>query len=191
MSIPILTTTDNPANTGNVSIKFYQMTATPTQPSQQITVGNYPASNPVFERHCQISSEYVFIKRGTSSFAISLDDLCGIAVGQVPALSYSPLITLDLEPASVIAGGTNHANFVMAANSETALTYAWSANNGGGWFSNISNTSNNSGGAYTVYGNTTLKITPTSNVPNHYHIMCQVFNAAGNTNSAEVILTVT
>jgi hypothetical protein len=191
MSIPILTTVDNSANTGNVSVLFYKMNATPMQPSQRVTVAQIPASNPAFSRAVQVSSEYVFVKRGTSSFAISLDDLCGIAIGQVPTLSYTPLETLQPKNATVIAGGSNHANFTVLANSETDLTYQWSANNGAAWYSNISNTSNNSGGAYKVYGNTTLAITPASNSPNHYSIVCRIYNAAGNTNSTAVTLTVT
>jgi hypothetical protein len=190
MSIPILTTTD-PGSTSNLNVKFFVSTATPTMPSQRVTVAQYPASNPSFSRAVQVSSEYVFIKRGTASFAISLADLAGIAIGQVPALSYSPLITTQPLDAAVVAGGSNNAQFNVAANSETTLTYQWSANNGSSLLSNISNTSNNCGGIYSLVNATTFKVTPASNVPNSYSIYCTAYNATGNTATEIVTLTVT
>ena len=190
MSIPILTTV-YPGGTPNfANAVFYVSNATPVQPSQRVTVAQYPAGNPAFSRAVQVSSEYVFVKRGAAAFAIPLVDLCGIAAGMVPALSYSPLIVLQPSALTITHGGGNYAIFNTSANSESAVTYGWAVNNGASWVTNISNTSNNGAGKYSLVSPTSLKITPTSNSPSSYLVLCSVVNATGTTNTAQVTLTV-
>jgi hypothetical protein len=188
-TFPILTTV-NPGNASNVIVTFYVSNASQVQPAQQVTVQQSPASNPSFNRNGQLSTEYLFIKRGTGVFAFPLADLAGIAASQVPALSYSPLITLQPASLSVVSGNGNYSNFTTAANSESTLSYAWAANNGSGWVTSISNTVNNGGGWYSLTNATTLKITPASNSPNSISVLCIVGNATGNTNTDTAILSV-
>jgi hypothetical protein len=190
MATTLLSTTDNASNSGNVSVIFYKFTTTPTQPTQQVTIGQYPDSNPTFSRAFQISSEYVFIKRGTSAVAISLSDLAGIASTQVPALSYPPYITAEPSAASVYAeaNGANNATFTVAANTESTLTYAWREWNGSAWSANITNgTANNAN--YVVFG-ASMNVAPTTNTINGRKFMCVLYNASGNTNSANATITV-
>jgi hypothetical protein len=190
MAIPILTTVDpgNGANTCNVT--FYVSTATQSRPAQQVTIAQYPTSNPAFARAVQVSDEFLFVKRGTGVVAFPISDLCGIGVSQVPAVSYSPLITLQPVSQSVTANNAAFKSFNVAANSETTLTYAWAANNGTGWVTSISNTSNNAGGVYSLISATSLKVKPVTNSPNSVSIVCTVYNSTGNTNTSQVTLTV-
>lgn len=191
MSIPILSTVNNATNNGNVTITFYKLTATPTQPAQQTTITEFPATNPSWARGIQITSEYVMVKRGTGSFAIPISDLVGIAVDQVPALSYPPFIIvqpLATSCNSAASNSTNTAQFNVTANSESTLTYAWREYNGSAWSSNITNgTSHNA--TYTVSSNV-LTIHPTTNETNGFGYVSIIYNSSGSTNSSQVTLTV-
>lgn len=191
MSIPILTTVYPGGTTTNYNVVFYTSNATPVHEAQRTTVGQYPTSNPNFSRAVQLTPEFLYVKRGSTTLGIPIEDLAGLAFGDQPTLSYSPLITLQPVSLSVKAGGGNTANFFVSANSESTLTYAWAANNGVGMLYNISNTSNNANGTYSLTNSTTLKITPISNTVNSYIILCVVSNATGNTNTGQVTLTVT
>jgi len=191
MATTILTTTDTVGNTGNSNVKFYIISGTPTAPAQRVTVAQYPASNAGFSRACQLTSDYVFIKRGTSSFAIPISDLANIAAEQVPALSYSPLVTLQpvaTECNSAASPPDNYANFTMLANSESTLSYFWMQNAAGVW-TMISNGVDN-GANYIVEG-PNLSVQPTDNTQNGFGVLCIANNATGNTNTSEVTLTVT
>jgi hypothetical protein len=193
MATIVLTTTDpgGGGSANNTNVKFYITTSnfSGAVPAQRVTVLQCPASNTAFNRSCQLSSEYVFIKRGTSTFAIPVVDLAGIAVTQIPALSYSPLITVQPVSASVSAGNT--ANFNVSANSESTLSYEWAANNGTAWVTNISNTTNNCNGVFSLISSSILSATPATNVPNSFSLLCHVINATGNINTRTVTLTVT
>lgn len=190
MATVVLTTTD-PGGANNTNVKFYITTSNfaNSLPSQRVTVLKCPASNPAFNRSCQLTEDYVFIKRGTNTFAIPVADIAAIGVEQLPALSYSPLITVQPVSAAIVAGGGNNATFTVSANSESSLTYEWAANNGS-WITNISNESNNSNGVFSLTNATTLVATPTSNSPNSYSILCHVINSTGNANTTTVTLTV-
>lgn len=185
MSTTFLSTSGNGTN---VNVTFFITTGTPNSPAQQVTIGQYPASNPGFSRAVQLSNEYVYIKRGSGAVAIPVADLCGIAAAQVPALSYSPLFTLQPANTSVVSqpNGTNHAYMNVAANSESNLTYVWKSWNGTAWSANIT-----TGGIYNVANSQSLNISPTDNSPNGWQFVCTAFNASGNTNSTTVTLTVT
>lgn len=190
MAITLLSTTNNVNNTGNVAVTLYTYTVTPTQPTQQVTVGEYPDSNPTFSRAFQISSEFVFVKRGSNGVAILLSDLAGIASGQVPSLSYSPYITTQLAAASVYSNslGTNNASFVVAANSESTLTYAWKQWNGSAWSDNITNSSTDNAN-YVVFG-ASMNVAPKDNTLNGYKYICTLYNASGSTNTINATITV-
>lgn len=191
MSIQVLTTVNPGGWTNGSNITFYSTVVTPSLPAQRVTVAQYPATNPNFTRAVQLTGEYVFFKRGSTTVGIPLTDLGAMAVTEAPSLSYSPLITLQPESTSVVAGGGNTANFTTTANSESTLAYQWAVNNGSGYVTNISNTSNNGGGQYAVIAGTLLQITPTSNTPNSYLVLCRIYNATGDTNTSAATLTVT
>ena len=186
MTIPILTTVDPGGGANSVQITFYESNAVPASPLQRVTIGQYPDSNPSFARSIQVTDKHLFIKRGAYQFAIPLSDLGSIGAAQVPGLSYSPLITLQPAALSIKAGGGNSANFTVAANSESAMTFGWNVNNGSGWVANVSN-----GGIYLLPAPETLRITPTGNSPSNYEVYCRVYNATGNMASDTVALTVT
>jgi len=186
----ILTTTD-PGNVSNTNVTFYISSGTPTQPSQRVTVPQYAVGNAGFTRAVQLSSEYVFIKRGTSSVAIPIADLANIAVGQDANLSYSPLITVQPLATSANSAANapdNTASFNVSANSESTLNYAWMQNAAGSW-SELSNGSTNN--STILVESNVLNIATTTNEQNGFGYLCIVQNSTGNTNTNEVTLTVT
>ena len=187
----VLLTTNSSLGPNNTVVTFYVNEVTPGVPMQRITVGRQAVGNPNWIRANQLTDEHLLMKRGLTVLAIPLSDLEAIALPYAPGLSYSPNITVQPVPASVVAGGGNSANFTVSANSETDLTYSWAVDNGAGWLTGISNTTNNGGGIYTVTENSTLTITPSSNSPNSYSVVCTLENASGNANTTEVTLTVT
>lgn len=184
MAIQILTTV-NPGGSPNITnVTFYESSVTPNQPSQRVTIAQFPATNPSFSRSIQISEDYLFIKRGTYNFAIPLTDLAGIAVAEVPGLSYAPFITGEPDDANCVAN-TSNASFVVTANSESTLSYAWRENNGSAWSANLT-----TAGIYDVTVAGRLVVTPTTNAQDGYGYLCILYNSAGSTNSREAILTV-
>jgi hypothetical protein len=187
MAVTLLSTS---GSGNNVAVTFFISTVVPTQPAQQVTLGQSPASNPAFIRACQLTSEYLFIKRGLGAVAISLADLGAIAAAQVPALSYSPLITVQPVDATAhysYSNAGNTASFNVSANSESTLTYAWREYTGGAWSANITNgTAHNA--TYVVSSNV-LSVHPTTNEINGAGYVCIVYNSTGSTNSAQATLT--
>lgn len=187
----ILLTTNSaygPSNTGGIT--FYSNSVTLTQPSQQKTIGQAAIGNAGFYRNWQLTDNFLLTKRGTTTVAIPLADLASIVIGQAPGLSYSPLIVLQPQALSIVAGLGNYATFNTAANSESALTYGWAVNNGVSWVTNVSNRSNNGANQYSLVSPTSLKITPASNSPSKYLVLCSVVNATGTTNTSQATLTV-
>lgn len=100
-------------NTGVNAQTLYESTGNVSSPTQQVTVGQFPALNPTFSRGVQVSDEYVFVKRGTYSVGIALTDLVSLAVNIEPNLSYVPYIitqpvsaSCNFAKATLTASGT-------------------------------------------------------------------------------------
>lgn len=84
-------------------VQLHAATVTPTLPARQITIGQFPASNPNFSRQIQISDQYVFVKRGTAAVAISLPDLVNLALTQETGLTWTPPVVLTQVAAAACA----------------------------------------------------------------------------------------
>ena len=177
-------------NTGVNAQTIYQSTGTPTQPTQQVTVGQFPALNPTFSRAVQLSNEFVFVKRGTYTVGISLTDLVSIAATIEPNLSYVPYIITQPANASCVHSSTA-ATFTLTKDSELAVTYLWQySTNGGSSWSTASGTV--SGCVFTNGTTATLTCTPTTTGLTGAKIRCQVTNSLGTTNTdGNATLTIT
>lgn len=77
-----------------LGVSLYPATVTPTLPTKQVTVGQFPAANPNWSRQIQLSDQYLFIKRGSYGVAIPLNDLVNIALTEEVNLTWTPPIIL-------------------------------------------------------------------------------------------------
>ena len=130
MSTPSLSLSNSTISGSNVTAIFAETSVTPTLQHQYTTVANLPPNNPGWSRGVQISPQYVFIKRGQSSFAFAVGDLVSLAIFQQPSLSWSPLIGNGGQPVneSVVhnSGGANSVNIsVSNIQTETNVSFSW------------------------------------------------------------------
>jgi hypothetical protein len=119
-----------------ISLKsFYAATVTPSTPARQVTVGQFPASNPNWSRQIQVSDEYIFVKRGALGVAISLSDIVNLIIDQEPGLTWTPPIVLT-QPSAKTVAHTVQTSVVTVIGSEYDLTYAWMLSSDGTNWSN-------------------------------------------------------
>lgn len=88
-----------------LNIPMFAATVTPTMPTRQVTVGQFPAANPNFSRAIQLSDEFLFIKRGTYAVAISTADLVNLALQEEVNLTWTPPVILT-QPVNVASAAT-------------------------------------------------------------------------------------
>ena len=158
-----------------LSIPLFPATVTPTLPARLVTVGQFPPNNPNFSRQLQISDQYVFVKRGTYAVAISLNDICSMALNEEVNLTWTPPAILT-EPANAsCAHSSTSASFVALAGSEYTMTYAWYESADGVTYGSALTTT----GIYNVATAGTLTITPTNTAKNGYYYKCVVTDNAG------------
>jgi hypothetical protein len=176
---------------------MYQGTFTPTQPARQVSIGQFPASNPNWARTIQVSDQAVFIKYSTYAVAISLPDLINLAFTVEPNLTWTPPIILTQPVAASCVHSSTAATFTVVPGSEYTLTYQWQYYNGSAW-TNITSSTPINGCAYTGYNTATLTATPTTTGQNGVQHKCIVTDNAGSfglTNGSVttnvVILTIT
>jgi hypothetical protein len=172
---------------------LYQGTVTPGSPARQVSVGQFPASNPNWARTFQISDQYLFIKQGVYSVAISLADLTNMAFVVEPNLTWTPpVILLQPVPASCVHSSTA-ATFTITGGSEYTMTYQWqySTDSGATWH-NATGTVN--GCVYTNGTTATLTCTPTTTGQTgalHRCIITDNASSPGSITSATSVLTIT
>lgn len=164
-------------------------TFNPAAPAQQVTVGNVPLLNPNFARSFVLSSEVVRVSRGNFSACITNNDIAAALVAIEPGLTYPPIFTLQPVSAAVVA--TNPALFTVVASGEFdatyPVTYQWVFSiDQGQNYNNVTD-----GGDYSGATTDSLTVTPATVASNGYIFACVATNAAGSTNSAGAILTVT
>lgn len=87
---------------------------TPLYPTRNVTMGQYSASNPNFVRQVQVSSEYVFAKKGTYAVAIPLADIINLALTQEINLTWTPPKILT-SPADTTAAAAASATAVLTS----------------------------------------------------------------------------
>jgi hypothetical protein len=124
MSIPILTTINPGGSPTTVTPTLYVSTATPTLPSNQTTVSNFPAGNKRWSRAVSASPDYITIRRGASVLAIPVPDLVALAVAQVPGLTWTPPV-INTQPVNTSVAHTVQTTLSVVAGSEYTLSYAW------------------------------------------------------------------
>ena len=90
------------------TVNLYPCAITPTQPARQVTVGQFPVSNPNWSRLLQISDQCIFVKRGTYGVAIALTDVVNMALSQEPNLTWTPPVLL-LDTANATCAATAYA----------------------------------------------------------------------------------
>lgn len=87
-------------------VRLYAATvASPTLAARQVSIGQFPASNPNWSRIVQISDQYVFGKRGTAIVALSVADFLNMCLQQETGLTWTPPAILT-PPVSATAAGT-------------------------------------------------------------------------------------
>lgn len=108
-----------------LGVPLFAATVTPSMPTRQVTVGQFPAANPNFSRAIQISDEYVFVKRGTYGVALSLGDLINMAMTTEVNLTWTPPVMLTQPDAITTVAAAAQASIEVEAGSEYDITYAW------------------------------------------------------------------
>ena len=103
---------------------LYLSDVTPTLPARQVSIGQFPSANPNWARTIQVSDQYVFVRQGTYSVAISLADMVNIALVVEPNLTWTPPIVLT-QPSAVSVASGNQASISTVIGSEYTITYAW------------------------------------------------------------------
>ncbi len=162
-----------------LGVSLYPATVTPTQPARQVTVGQFPANNPNFSRQIQISDQYVFVKNGTYSVAISLPDLINICLTEEINLTWTPPVALAQPSNASCVHSSTAASFTFTAGSEFTMSYQWQYYNGSSW-TNITSGSAINGTVYSGYTATTLTATPTTTGQTGISHRCIVTDNAGN-----------
>jgi hypothetical protein len=146
---------------------------TPSQPTQQVTVGHTSPLNVKWARNIQISNEFIFVKRyGCPVVGIHVDDLVALAVAAEPGLSWPPVFIKFPQSATVKTGES--ATFVVeVATGELPTTYQWQTSTDSSTWNNLD-------------GQTSPTLVAT--VAGQYR--CVATNGAGSTSTAGAILTV-
>ncbi len=121
ITINITSVTKDSPGAGQITIVGTYDTATAySQPSQRVTVGNYP--NNKFSRGIQLTSDALFcIRNGASNIvALAVSAFTKIAVALDPTLSYPPVFTTDVVHAScVFSNAALTGDNVNVANNDT------------------------------------------------------------------------
>lgn len=170
---------------------FYNANVTPNLPARTVTVGQFPALNPNWYRAIQVSDEYVFVKHGSNSVAISLSDLVNIALVADVGLTWTPPVVLADPVNSAINAGDD---ITISANigSEVSINYRWLMSANGSNWSNAANVANTLAFVFPAQFTTnSLDITAVTNAANNYQFKLKATDAFGgvvNTNPA--VLTV-
>ena len=111
-------------------VPLFPTTVTPTTPTRQITIGQFPAANPNFSRAIQLSDQYLFVKRGTYGVAIPLGDLVNLALTDEANLTWTPPVVLSQPSAQSSSNLVPSANYSSGAYSLSGIisgqSYYWS-----------------------------------------------------------------
>jgi len=98
-----------------IASRLYPATVTPSLISmRQVTIHNFPASNPNFSRAIRATDEYVIIQRGAAQVAFSIPDLITLALTQETGLTWTPPVPLG-QPSSATAAGTAYATQALTS----------------------------------------------------------------------------
>jgi hypothetical protein len=97
---------------------------TASLPARQVSIAQFPATNPNWSRYLQLSDEYLFVKRGKAAVAISIADLINLAFVLEPGLTWTPPVIL-VQPQSKQCKKGDAATFTVEAGSEYDLIYQW------------------------------------------------------------------
>src|SRR6478736_2447531 len=112
---------------GLITITASYADATPTQPAQQVTVGEFPAGNLKWSRGHSLTNSGLLVKRNTTSgvkaAGFDLESLGLVAIALVPELTYPPVFSLQPVAASISSGGSGSMTATAAA--ETSVSYQW------------------------------------------------------------------
>lgn len=146
---------------------------TPSQPTQQVTIGHTSSLNMKWARNIQISNEFVFVKRyGCPAVGIHVDDLVALVVSAEPALSWPPAFTKFPQSVSVKFGESSTLAVEVAAG-ELPITYQWQSSTDGKTWTDIAG-----------------QTSPTISCKDAGQYRCVASNGAGSTSTAGAILTV-
>ena len=159
-----------------------------TNPTQQVTVGEFPTDNASWSRAIRLSNQALFcIRTATPKVAFLISAWTKLAVAIENTLTWTPKITTQPANAAAVHDSTS-ATFTVVAVSELTKTYQWQvSSNAGASYSNLTDA-----GIYSGTATATLTVTPVTNIAqNGYYYRCVITNGAGSTNSTAGILTVT
>lgn len=96
----------------------YPSTFTPTQPTKQVSIGEFPAGNPNWSRLHQISNEAHYVKNGTAQVAMPLADFTNLALAVQVGLTWTPPIILT-QPVNGICAGNAAATATLTGSGST------------------------------------------------------------------------
>lgn len=163
--------------------------ATPSAPSQQVTVPEYPTNNKRFVRQQRLTNTQLQCLKAGTGVALTLTEWSKVAMALENDLTYAPKILTQPAAASCVHNSTA-ATFTVEVSSElaTAETYLWqySADGSTGW-----TTASGTTAVYTGGTTATLTATPTATTHNGYYLQCLITNAVGTTTSVAVQITIT
>jgi len=182
-------TKDSPG-AGQFTIVGTYASATHSNPSQRVTVGEYPSGNKNWSRGHRLTDAVLTCIRTGVGVAMYLTSWSKVAMAFENTLSYIPKINTQPAAAACVASSTAATFNVTDTSSELAATYQWqySVDGSTGW-TNCTGTIN--GCAYTNGTTATLTCTPTTTGQNGKYHRCQITNAIGTSTTDSAILTIT
>lgn len=116
---------DSPAPGQVTIVATYTEDVTYTQPSQRVTVNEYPEGNDNWSRAIRLTEQAFFcLRNGVESVALALASWSKIARAIEGGLTWAPSVETQPAAASCVASSTA-ANFTVVADSEDTPTYQW------------------------------------------------------------------
>lgn len=111
---------------GSITIVANTDDVTFSQPSQQVTVGEFPADNPDWSRALRLTDAGIFCMRyGATAVAMLTSVWSQIALAMDTGLTWEPYISTEPVDASTTASGDDVTLSLVAVTELTSLTYQW------------------------------------------------------------------
>jgi len=146
---------------------------TPSQPTQQITIGHISPLNLRWARNIQVSNEFIFVKRyGSPVVGMHVDDFMALAVAAEPKLSWPPVFT-KFPQTQTIKAGESATLVIEVAKGELETKYQWQSSKDGKAWADIAGE---------------ISTSLTTKTPVQYR--CVATNGSGSTSTDGAVLTV-